>query len=589
MKHLFLFLLALLPLTPHVLHAADDASILLGNSKNRSTYLMAAGGEGTSGVALCYDETTLQAFRGCQISEFRLDLYAPTGEDSLRFFVARSTDAEPLAEWVTTGMAKGWNTVSLDAPFTIPDDGPLVIGYEILGARYLQYSESFMPCSESVRVKDGEWESAPDGFKASFYAVITGDALPKHNIFLTWARLPRYGWTGNNLRFEGSFVNLGTEPVQRISADVLLDDAVLHSTTLEVGEVAARKAGSFAFEMAVPATDCGGDLRIEVSKVNDSDDASPLDNRSRTEKFLRQTEGFTPRTILAEMFSTENCTNCPNFHKIVQLFLEEKGNVVEVVHHSGFLTDKLTVPESEEMLWFYPPNKLYAPAIMFDRTNFGDNLPDIFTDGTPVAGITQEGLKRRYAEAMEIPAFAMLRLFVEPDAEARTIDVEVLGDMLLPWDDADGNLRLNVYVTEDSIVSTTQRGAAGKYYHRHALRKVLTPTWGDAITDDSISARYSLEIPDDWQFNRLSIVAFLTAYTEDDPNRSPVLATSECGLADTLLGMHPVISDSSAGVPRCFYHPGGILQHQPGAVFHDLSGRRVSGDAPQGIYISTNE
>ena len=105
MKYLKSLLSSILFLSTFLsLRAEDDSSILLGNSTNRSAYLISAGTAGAAGAALCYADATLAAFRGCSISGFRLDLYAPTGEDSLRLFVARSLDAEPLAEFVTTGV-----------------------------------------------------------------------------------------------------------------------------------------------------------------------------------------------------------------------------------------------------------------------------------------------------------------------------------------------------------------------------------------------------------------------------------------------------------------------------------------------------
>ena len=586
MKYLKALLSSILFLSTFLsLRAEDDSSILLGNSTNRSAYLISAGTAGAAGAALCYADATLAAFRGCSISGFRLDLYAPTGEDSLRLFVARSLDAEPLAEWVTTGVKKGWNTVTLDMPFTIPDDGPLVMGYEILGARYLRYADPLLPCEEYRRVNGGEWQPVKDAMRASFQAVLTGERLPERNVLLTWSRLPHYGWMGKDMRFEGTFVNLGTEVVEEFTVDVSLGDEVLHSEACSTDVVEPRGSGRFAFTVPTPYRDFLGKLTLAVTQVNGGDDASPGDNLSEVADFMCRKEDFTPRTILMEEFSTENCTNCPNVHKSVMLFAQDRTDIIEVIHHAGFLTDKLTVPESEEMLWFYPADKLYAPAVMFDRTNFADALPDIYADGTPVTGITLEGLKRQYAEAAEVPAFAALRLFVDPDVCARTMQVEVMGDMLLPFDDALGNLRLNVYVTEDSIASQTQRGASGTYHHRHALRKVLTPAWGDSVSDDCISGRYAVEIPDGWQFERLSVVAFLTAYDGHDANRSPVLAATECSVGDEIVGIYSPVSASGIPSPQCFYHPGGTFCIPSKAAVYDLSGRRVAGQAPRGVYI----
>ena len=532
-----------------------------------------------------FSAATMSAFRDCEITEFRVDLDRATGTDSLRIFVADGLEKAPLAEWRLTGEKSGWNTFVLDHPLRIPDEGPLYIGYEVEGMRYLKYGKRLMASDEYCHTEGTEWSAWEEqDLSCSFYAVITGDALPTTNLLIAHSRLPRFAWQGKKMVIGGDFINLGTDDIHQLTVSTWINGEKWAVASGEGLNVAPRTAGNFRFEVPSPEVEISeGTISFTVESVNGGADASPGDNVSRTSPLLCSSH-FVPRKVLMEVFSTENCTNCPNVHKSIQLFAEGKTDIIEMVHHAGFLTDPFTLPASEEYLWFYPASKVYAPAIMFDRTYFGDNLPHIYSDGTPVTSVTLSGLKEQYAEATEIPAFFDIDLQASTLAADRTIDLEICGTPLLALPPSETFL-LHVGITEDSIATQTQRGASGTYWHRHALRQMLTPTWGDALEAGPFSRSFRLTLPEEWRMEHCRVVAYVSREKSDAHQTAEVVAAEALSVSPLLAGiLMPRLDDS---LPGRFYHPGGRLPSDGHTDIYDLTGRllRHADAVPAGIYL----
>lgn len=580
-----MFAIVLLAALPFRVAADDAPRILLGSSQNTSQYLLPTTPEGVSGAMVGFPAATMSAFRGCEITEFRVDLDRATGTDSLRIFVADGLDKTPLAEWTLTGEKPGWNTFVPDRPLRIPDEGPLYIGYEVEGMRYLKYGKRLMASDEYCHTESAEWSAwTEQDLSCSFYAVITGDALPTANLLISHSRLPRFAWQGKTMVIGGDFINLGTHDIHQLTVSTWINGEKWAEASGEGLDVAPRAAGNFCFEVPAPEEEIAdGTIRFTVESVNGTADASPGDNVSRTSP-LQCSSQFVPRQVLMEVFSTENCTNCPNVHKSIALFTEGKPDIIEMVHHAGFLTDPLTLPASEEYLWFYPASKVYAPAIMLDRTWFGDNLPHLYSDGTPVTSVTLSGLKEQYAEATEIPAFFDIDIQASASAAGRTLDLQICGTPLLALPPSETFL-LHVGITEDSIATKTQRGASGTYWHRHALRQMLTPTWGDALEAGQFSRSFRLTLSEEWRMEHCRVVAYVSRGRSEAHHAAEVVAAGALGLSPLLSGiLMPCPGDS---LPGRFYHPGGRLPADGRTDIYDLTGRllRHADAAPAGIYL----
>lgn len=255
----------------------------------------------------------------------------------------------------------------------------------------------------------------------------------------------------------------------------------------------------------------------------------------------------TPRRVLLEFFSTERCTNCPLAHSnLERLFGDGGDSIIMLSHHAGFYDDAFTIPESTEYEWFYSPYRgMYAPAAMFDRTCF-EQLPEIYGDQVPIFdGSKASYLQPAYAAAAAVPALADIEITTQYDAATRQLQLTVSGNTSA---EAVGDLRLNVFLTEDSLFTQTQAGAYGAFYHHHSARQCLTGTWGETIySGASFERSYTTTLPAQWNARHIDVVAFASYYNAEDRQSCQVLNAASAS----------IIARQAAD--RFFFDQGGIV------------------------------
>ena len=508
--------------------SADRESLELGYCQERSVAFMPVTDRGTGGSALYFPESMMRAYKGCRITDIHVGINAPSGKDSVRVFITRGLDEAPLYEQYYTAERINWNVVTLDTPFEL-DGGAIYIGYEVTGQYYLMYSNAFIKGEEWIKQDAEGWKPYTDIYSASLYATVTGDNLPRSSVSLGHVTMPAYTVAGEKMHFLGEFINMGADDVDNLTFNYIVDGETAGSETVSVSTTAYRETG--AFELSGFSFERSGrhSLSLQLAKVNGNADADTTDNSSRT-KEVTSIDEFTPRKILFEVFSTELCTACPGTHEIIASTFKDVTDVIEVGHHAGFYTDGLTIPESTEYEWFYGGGRLYAPAMMFDRTSFADNLPTFYTEASPVIGINSYQLTCTHDEAASIPALAEVSVTPQLGTDSRRLDLTVSGRLLSQVDNAD-NLRLSAYLTEDSIYTTTQAGASEGFYHRYAVRRSLTPTWGEEVDAESgFTKTYTTEIPEEWNTGTMRAVAFISHYDPEDCRNCEVLNSAEARL-----------------------------------------------------------
>ena len=354
------------------------------------------------------------------------------------------------------------------------------------------------------------------------------DAVPENDIRFSSARMPKYAVKGEKIKYYVCFVNNGTEPVTSVTAEWLKDGESIAEETVDGLDVAAQDEGSVTLGTFSLDQEGDYDITLRISKVNGGNDAVPTDNVSPTVRTYCRS-GFEKRKTLLEFFSTEKCTQCPSAHYEIDGILDGKDGVVEIGHHSGYKTDRYTIPESTALEWFYKSGKKYAPAIMVDRNNLGGVYSSIFSDNVPVVSATAANAQVLYAESQSVPALVAVRMAAGVDN--RKLSLNVSGNQLLPIDTPD-SVRLYVLLTEDSISTENQAGTNGTFYHRFSVRKSLTPVWGELIDVAGFSRDFSFYIPKTWNIDNVRAVAFVANYNATDKNDCRVLNTEELRVRD---------------------------------------------------------
>lgn len=535
--------LALL-LTMGVLSASaeETPSVVLGQSQNNTTVYFQT--SDTSAVADHYTAEQLAAYRGATITSVSVDMNAST--DHLRVFVASSLTGQTLAEKTVASTGEGWKTVAFDQPYTITGD-PIYIGYEMVGVKSLRYGKALIEGEQWFRRRSGAWEQYEGSYRFSFYATVTGADVPVSNAAITLSTLPVYAVTGQTLALSGTLANLGNEAITSATFRVLVDGEAVATQTVSNLNIRKRRAGSFALNAGTISTDGYHTLAVEVTHVNGVADTDLYLNSSKTVRVL-SAESLTPRQTLMEVFSTEPCTGCPTGHEYIEKAVSTLSDVIEVDHHAGYLKDGLTIDASKSYEWFFGTN-VYAPAVMFDRKAFIDDLPTTFYQGVPpVQPTSAELVSNLHTLAVATPALASVDLQTAYDRATRRLTVSVSGEQLLPFDDMD-NICLNVYLTEDSIYSTTQAASGGSFWHRHSLRRVLTSTWGDSYDPGTTgTVTYETTLDEAWDDSHMAVVAFLANYDSSEKTNCCVLQAASQPVVKDATAIHAATTASSATV-----------------------------------------
>ncbi len=231
------------------------------------------------------------------------------------------------------------------------------------------------------------------------------------------------------------------------------------------------------------------------------------------------------RNVIIEDFTGINCVNCPDGHKIANTLMDHyKDRVWAVNIHAG----------------------TYAGSASYDfKTTDGNNIfngfdingfPEAVVNRTTEIGLSRTDWASRTNLLVEEDAECNVAGQVVIDSETRTATVTV--EVYYTANSTENTNYLNVFMLQDNIIAY-QSGANynpdqmynGQYRHMHALRDVITPTWGDAIsptTEGSFVTRtYTYDIPEtigsfDVEISDLHFIAFVTEKYQGVPTR-PVL------------------------------------------------------------------
>ncbi len=227
--------------------------------------------------------------------------------------------------------------------------------------------------------------------------------------------------------------------------------------------------------------------------------------------------------FLLEDFTGYMCGNCPAAHEVAkQIETTFQGRVIVMAVHAGGYAE----PYSK-----YP----------YDfRTPVGNTLDDFFK-------CSRSGLPNGLINRMKINNSFIIR----PNAWATVIsdrleqepalEIKLNGNVSIADNKINAKIDLRylkessandficLYVLENNIIKFQKDYRKTPqdildYEHNHVLRAAITPTWGEQLSDNSITIgskftkEYSFPIPNnaDWNLDNLELVAFV--YSKDKEN-----------------------------------------------------------------------
>lgn len=523
------FIAILLSLKAGVLASQAANAVVVGNCTERISSSVAS-----NGAAILLSAETTNAYKGCKITELRIGFDTSTNGGAVELFLSHDLNSEPFYKETTDASIRGWNTFTLNEPYAI-DGEPLYIGYTINGAKYVSTCPRFVE-GEEWTMKNGLWSRNEKKTSVAILATVSGEDIPQNDIRLGIVHMPKYVVTNEKINYNGTFQNLGAEKVRNLTFAFIKDGVTINTENVDGLDVEPRNEGSFRINNFTINEEGESDIILKVIAVNGGKDAVDSDNTSLTTHTTSR-HSYTKRNVLLEFFSTERCTGCPQAHRNINELFKDANDIVEIGHHAGFYTDQFTIPASVEYEWFYKPGNLHAPAIMFDRTNYSATYPNVFTDNVPVFKATNvNDASTIYTECAATPALAAVN--IEPSMSGRKLTLNVSGQQLLPIATPD-SIRLCVFLTEDSIYTTSQAGASEGFYHRFSARRCLTATWGDKINISDFAQTYSTDIPEEWNISQTRAVAFIVNRNAKDKDDNQVLNSCQVPILTNSTSISP--------------------------------------------------
>lgn len=565
--------------------AADEVpTLMVANGKNAVVTYQQVSRDSVVGSCVCWSKEMTEAYQGTRITHIEINS-ANAGTNSATLFISRNLNSEDDYRQTYTPAKNGWNKVELNTPYTITAD-TLYIGYEISGVRYLNYCSPFLKGQEWVKKGLSGWKRYDLPYSAGIKVWLEGDALPKNDVAAGHAVMPLYAQTGQPVPCTMDIYNLGIDKITDIEVTYHVGNDHSQKETVTGLDMDNRTRKTILLAGPSFYADGKQPWQIEITAVNGTTDKKGYDNISRQSDLLAYTD-CTKRKVLVELFSTERCTQCAAFDELLSQFMADKTDAVQLSHHSGFYTDKLTIDESIEYEWFYRPVNIHAPAVMFDRTCHFHNYPTVFQDTVPLISFDAPTLSALHKIQTAAPAFVSVNLTASYNSDNRTVTIDVSGQQLMSiYGD---NTRLNVFLTEDSIESDTQAGVSGTFIHRHVARKCLTTAWGQPIDVASgYNSHFSFVIPEEWQESRMSVVAFVTNYNPEDKLNCQVLNANQCMLDGSDPTYINKVYDSTPVTVTIYDMQGRAVIRQTGQNDTDDTFRALH-MLPGGVYIIETE
>lgn len=207
------------------------------------------------------------------------------------------------------------------------------------------------------------------------------------------------------------------------------------------------------------------------------------------------------RRVLLEDFTGQRCVNCPKASDEIKALQEQYGedNVIAVGIHSG-------------PLGFYTKGDYLGLS-----TEVGDEYYDHWALEYQPVGLIDRGAPLEYTawnarirEELEKTAPVEIDIELHQNDNQLTVRAEVMGI------DGTTSGKLQLWLTEDGITAFQMMPDGTRnmeYIHRHVFRAAINGTWGESVSvaegETFTTKDYLFAIPEGWNADRLSVVAFV--------------------------------------------------------------------------------
>ena len=539
---------------------------------------------GTMPIATVLEPSELSMFLGGKIKAFRVGLAQAT---TITRVFAAPVDANgnigQFAEWSNSSGQVGWNTITLDEPYELDLDAntSLMIGFD-----YTQTSSNY-PIS-AVEVGDiypsycyiqGSWQNVGlDSYgNLSVQCIVESEEFPNYAIRMSNLHTSNFVNLGDDLNFTFKIKNTGVMTVEpeALVIDVKVDGETVTTLTnsVEIGSTSVEMSGVVSTE----GLETGEHVLTVALATLEGDPIETPQSLDYIFKII--TTSFPRQKHLIEELTSNTCTYCPLGASMLHYLMDMRNDIAMVaIHGNQSGVDPCNTAQCDTLF-----NYMGAQGWPYAAFNRSVGWEDDATIACSI-GYYEQYHQMVAAElssfldhlAEETPCFASIAIDGYFTDETRTKAVfNVHGNLTPDFDVMMGeDAKLTVYLTEDSLVyrQLNQGKWISDYVHNHVLRTALGSVFGvdlNKVGDNKYSNTFEVEIPEDWNVDKMDIVAFISrplangatgVYTDMYVNNA--YSTS---LNEATAGIEELIADDNS-VPVAYYDVMG-RQHdslQPG-------------------------
>jgi len=471
------------------------------------------------GMAMYISAEKSQALKGTSISGLRAAFGTSILSDMM-IFVTKDLNGEKLVNIETSGAATKFKEFTFDTPFIVDGD-PFYVG--ITFSVSTSYKPILFDLSNDFSgelfyaLSDGKWVDVTNkGYGALNLQLVCDDAPQFSDLMVKPVSIDGYIKTGDKRELSGQLFNFGTVVAKDYSLSYRIGDNHPIVFPYSGETIAPGSTKDFVLSDVVMTGNGRQNIFLQANFDNSNVEVSESDNQAATSVFIYPE--WIKKRVLIESFTGQTCSNCPAAHEVLDKVMSQNAEeFVVVAHHSGYAPDAFSMQEDWDYTWFYNSNKMYAPAVTFDRTPYSDGLASVVFLGNDAELVNNAVETFKGKEP-----FVSIKLNNLLDVKTRKGELEV--SVYTCVDPSDAEHRLNLFLVQDNMVAT-QAGKGSTYVHSHVFRGTLNGTWGeiiDLVEGETLTKTYQYEIPEkimssyenrvawDAVLKDMSIVAFVS-------------------------------------------------------------------------------
>ena len=473
--------------------------------------------EGLSTVATDFTPDDLAFFAGGEIVAVRIGLYLSTPISRV-FIIPITPDGvllwNDITEWPCNASSVGWNMIELETPYKIdlPEGYSLRIGFDYeqatMNSKPLSIVKKGTVCP-TYHLVNGEWKRLVFDSKGnlSLQCIVESDHFPEYVIRVRNINVKKLIHTGEDVSYSFETCNLGITnvPAGGCTYEIAVDGEVIATMTNPVA--LTQEYTPMSGVLSTDGLPTGmHTLTVTPTMVN----GEPLENPTVfTATFSTYDQGFRRQMHLVEQFTSTGCTFCPQGTSNIVGLTEMRDDIAWVAIHQDmgsadpFRTLQCDTLNSYQGIDGYPEGT-------FDRTAGISSASKIYAVLTNLSPSTMSTFLD-YVEDLN-PSWGTVNVNSTYDATTRHAVITIDGELVPGFEGIMGEgSNLTVYITEDGLVAP-QTSGGNDYVHNHVLRIALGSVKGVALnkTGDNYKNVFNIDIPEEWNADNLSIVAFIS-------------------------------------------------------------------------------